>query len=93
MINANGTITYTPAVNYTGSDSFSYTITDGSGSTSTALVLLTIVPPATTIVFQQGLNGYTSTVDTSVRDDTPTVANGTETVLIVDEPGRQHMLC
>ncbi len=36
-INGNGTITYTPAPNYTGSDSFTYTISDGA-ATDTATV-------------------------------------------------------
>jgi VCBS repeat-containing protein len=38
---ANGTFTYTPAANFNGSDSFSYTITDGT-LTSTATVTLTV---------------------------------------------------
>ena len=35
VINANGTITYTPTANSTGSDSFRYTISDGNGGTDT----------------------------------------------------------
>src|SRR5204863_2820389 len=31
-----GTITYTPAANYDGADSFTYTISDGHGGTATA---------------------------------------------------------
>jgi uncharacterized repeat protein (TIGR01451 family) len=42
-INANGSFTYTPAANYNGPDSFTYTISDGS-LTSTATVNLTITP-------------------------------------------------
>jgi 3-phytase len=37
-INSDGTITYTPLVNYLGDDSFSYSISDGSGGTDTATV-------------------------------------------------------
>ena len=33
-VNADGTITYTPAANYHGADSFSYTIGDGHGGTA-----------------------------------------------------------
>ncbi|MCA6997611.1 cadherin-like domain-containing protein [Dickeya solani] len=29
VINANGTLTYTPAANYNGSDTISYTVSDG----------------------------------------------------------------
>jgi VCBS repeat-containing protein len=41
-VNANGTFTYTPAANYYGSDSFSYTLTDSNGDISTASVSLTV---------------------------------------------------
>jgi VCBS repeat-containing protein len=40
--NGNGTLTYTPNFNYTGSDIFSYTITDGQGGTNSATVNLTV---------------------------------------------------
>ena len=33
-INPDGTITYTPAANYNGTDSFTYTIGDGNGGTA-----------------------------------------------------------
>jgi VCBS repeat-containing protein len=42
VLNANGTITYNPNVNYSGADSFTYTISDGNGGTATATVRLTI---------------------------------------------------
>jgi len=35
-------ITYTPKSDYTGSDSFSYTVSDGNGSTATATVSITV---------------------------------------------------
>src|SRR5205823_4153685 len=37
-----GTVTYTPAANYNGTDSFTYTIADGHGGTATATVSLTV---------------------------------------------------
>ena len=37
-VNADGTVTYAPAANYNGADSFSYTIGDGNGGTATATV-------------------------------------------------------
>ncbi|MFA5711917.1 Ig-like domain-containing protein, partial [Mycolicibacterium sp.] len=46
ILNANGTVTYTPAAGYTGPDSFSYTISDGQGGTATATVSLTVTAPA-----------------------------------------------
>lgn len=42
VINSNGTLTYTPATNYYGTDSFSYTINDGAGGTSTSSVNITV---------------------------------------------------
>ncbi len=40
--NASGVVTYTPAANYTGSDSFTYTIRDSVGQTATATVSVTV---------------------------------------------------
>jgi hypothetical protein len=39
---AGGVVTYTPAPNFSGSDTFSYTISDGKGGTSTANVSVTV---------------------------------------------------
>lgn len=40
--NNDGTFTYTPAIDFTGSDSFNYAITDNNGCTDTATVNVTI---------------------------------------------------
>ena len=41
----NGTaVTYVPTLNFHGSDSFSYTISDGQGGTATAIVSVTVIP-------------------------------------------------
>ncbi len=40
--NADGTFTYTPAGGYTGTDQFTYQISDGQGGTATATVTLTV---------------------------------------------------
>ena len=45
-INADGTVTYVPVAGYTGPDSFTYTINDGHGGTSTATVNCTVNPAA-----------------------------------------------
>ncbi len=42
--NGDGTITYTPAADLYGTDSFSYTIADGNGGTASALVTIEIIP-------------------------------------------------
>ncbi|NPV65872.1 MAG: tandem-95 repeat protein [Anaerolineae bacterium] len=43
-LSANGAFTYTPLLNYNGSDSFTYTVSDGKGGTATATVSITITP-------------------------------------------------
>jgi hypothetical protein len=37
-------VTYTPDLNYNGSDSFTYTVSDGNGGTDTANVSITVIP-------------------------------------------------
>ncbi|HSS52695.1 MAG TPA: Ig-like domain-containing protein, partial [Thermoanaerobaculia bacterium] len=41
-INPDKTVKYTPAANYNGSDSFTYTISDGHGGTATGAVTITV---------------------------------------------------
>jgi VCBS repeat-containing protein len=41
-INANGSVTYAPSLNYFGTDQFNYTIDDGRGGTASALVSLVV---------------------------------------------------
>ena len=46
VINANGTVTYTPVAGYVGTDSFTYTVTSGGVTeTATVIVDVTNVPP------------------------------------------------
>ena len=42
VVNADGTITYTPSTGYAGGDSFTYTVTDADGLTSTATVTIMV---------------------------------------------------
>ena len=41
-VNADGSITYTPATNFQGTDTFQYSISDGHGGTATASVTVTV---------------------------------------------------
>ncbi len=43
VINANGTLTYTPNANFNGNDIITYTISDGEGGTDTAVYRMTVV--------------------------------------------------
>jgi VCBS repeat-containing protein len=45
VINPDRTLTYTPAAGYTGPDSFTYTVTDSQGGTSTATVNVNVGTP------------------------------------------------
>lgn len=46
VLNAGGTISYTPKSGFAGSDAFTYTISDGRGGTASATVSLTVGAPA-----------------------------------------------
>jgi VCBS repeat-containing protein len=41
-VNPDGSVTYSPASNYNGSDSFTYTVSDGSGGSAAAAVNITV---------------------------------------------------
>jgi large repetitive protein len=41
-VHVNGDVVYTPVASYAGADSFTYTVSDGNGGTSTATVSLTV---------------------------------------------------
>ncbi|WP_345987289.1 tandem-95 repeat protein [Sulfurimonas sp. HSL1-2] len=43
-LNPNGTVTYTPAANYNGPDSFTYTVGDGTGRSAEGNVSVTVTP-------------------------------------------------
>ena len=80
VVNNSGTsVTYTPTTDYYGSDSFTYTISDGHGGTATATVAVTVnhvnqPPVAATSVYRLRINPnrhtFTSTQPTSVRSPT-----------------------
>ncbi|MHC3995597.1 beta strand repeat-containing protein [Thiomicrolovo sp. ZZH C-3] len=44
VINPDGTVTYTPVANYNGPDSFTYTVSDGTGRSADANVSVTVAP-------------------------------------------------
>ena len=44
VLGANGSITYTPATNYHGPDTFTYGLSDNQGGVSTGTVTVTVTP-------------------------------------------------
>ena len=78
-VHPDGTFTYTPTAGYSGPDSFTYTITDGSGQTSTATVALNVaaatpVATADTVVAHENtpVSGNLASNDTPVAGETNT---------------------
>ena len=85
-VNPDGTFTYTPATGYNGPDSFTYTITDGSGQTSTATVTLDVAPAAPVAVADTvALNENVPVTGTLAGNDTP-VAGETNTWSVTGQP-------
>ncbi|KTD48105.1 Ig-like domain-containing protein, partial [Legionella quateirensis] len=70
LLNANGTLSFTPAANYNGSTSFTYTVTSG-GVTETATVNLTVNPvndaPTNSVPGAQTTNEDTAQVFSSAN--------------------------
>ncbi|MFS2126780.1 Ig-like domain-containing protein [Pseudomonas sp. Pseusp97] len=54
VINADGTLTYTPKTNFSGNDTISYTVSDGHGGTATSTVAVSVSPVADAPVLVSG---------------------------------------
>ncbi|MFH1265500.1 MAG: cadherin-like domain-containing protein [Planctomycetota bacterium] len=88
---ADGTVTYTPALGYTGVDTFDYTVSDGNGGEDTATVNVDVVPPSEATVAvnsvsrREGRSGknttfaFTATLDGNPSE--PVVVNWTTVAL------------
>ena len=87
VVNADGTITYTPDLNYTGSDSFTYQAQDGGGMTSqnTATVSLTVTAVNDAPVITS--NGGGATASISLPENTTTVTTLISTDIDGGVPG------
>ncbi|SDK52403.1 type I secretion C-terminal target domain (VC_A0849 subclass), partial [Pseudomonas delhiensis] len=53
-VNADGTLTYTPKANFSGSDTISYTISDGHGGTASSTVAVSVTPVADVPLLNSG---------------------------------------
>ena len=92
-VNADGTIAYTPAPSFNGSDAFVYTVGDGQGGSATAAVSVTVAPvndapvavnDAATTAEETPVSIEVLANDTDVDGDTLTLASvGTPVVTTV----------
>ncbi|MDD9912760.1 MAG: Ig-like domain-containing protein [Alphaproteobacteria bacterium] len=73
VVNASGTITYTPNTGFSGTDTFTYTIDDGCGATDTATVTVVVdnAPPAANNDTATTHCGTAVTVDVLANDTDP----------------------
>lgn len=85
-INANGTISYTPADDFIGSDGFSYTISDGQGGFDTGNVAITVSDPnpqPDPIIIEQRIS---SGLDDVEEDAAGAVYFDSSDIELVDDP-------
>jgi VCBS repeat-containing protein len=71
---ADGSVTYTPNANFNGSDSFTYTVSDGNGGTATAKVSVTVNPINDTPVGLPTISG-TATEDQTLTANTAGISD------------------
>jgi len=76
IVNADNTLTYTPAANINGSVAVTYTISDGNGGTTTATATVTVNPLPDNAVLGSG-SGI-------VKEDTPAQSSTSGLLTIVD---------
>ncbi|MEK6259848.1 MAG: Ig-like domain-containing protein [Planctomycetota bacterium] len=79
-VNANGSFTYQPATTFSGTESFTYTISDGDGGSDTATVTIVVTPTASGSIL--------TVTDTCCDGGTALLITGTsanDTILV--EPG------
>jgi len=95
VINGDSTVTYTPAPNFFGGDSFTYTISDGAGGVDTASVAVTVLPvndPPVALDDTGSTDEDTTTLidllinDTDVDGDTLTLLSINGQAAVVDVP-------
>ena len=72
-LNANGSFTYSPAAGYSGSDSFTYQATDGSLTSNTATVTITVTPGGGNQAPSAVNDAYSTAQDTPLSISAPGV--------------------
>lgn len=96
VLNANGSVSYTPANGFTGSDSFLYTITDNISGSSSARVTVEVVetvvdgpnpPPLISVgVASATVNSLAEAVTALASNDIVALRNGTYSNTTIDIP-------
>lgn len=79
-LNEDGSFTYTPAATYTGSDSFSFTASDGEDTSPEAMVNITVE------AMQVSFSTYSRAVYSADANDEPMPVNGREFDQDVTDP-------
>ena len=92
-VNANGTVVYTPAAGFAGTDTFTYTVKDSLGATSNAATVTLYVPGAVDDSYTAMANkNATQTVSVSaangVRANDPPTGVAGRTITLVSGPTR-----
>jgi large repetitive protein len=81
-------VTYTPALNFNGSDAFEVTVSDGKGGTDTATVSVTVTPvddPPVAVNDSASTMENTSVIIDVLANDTD-IDGGTKTITEVSNP-------
>ena len=66
VVNADGSVTYTPNGGYSGSDSFTYTVVDADGDSATAKVTIDVIADSTAFTWPAVNSVVTEDVDAAV---------------------------
>ena len=92
VLHPTGAIVYTPAANYNGADSFTYTVADDHDATDTATVTMTVTAANDAPV--AAADSYTTTEDTTLTAGARVLANDSDadqntlTAVLVQGPSR-----
>ena len=84
VINADETLSYTPATDFSGDDNFVYTVADGTGLTDTANVAVTVAEPS--VLIAHFMNGNNAFLDSRVYLWNSSKSSGEVTVRVFTLP-------